>query len=123
MQNKPSTASDKKLGKKEKGIHGGRFSRNKKKKKKSNHYYKGLYQELLLPHPVCWKSQEHIALYSCQMSDQSILTQSRKEIKEGGGKGEQRKPPTPLNGSKGTRVQFQKREWQLKEVMMVAIIL
>lgn len=38
--------------------------------KKSNHYYKGLYQELLLPHPVCWKSQEHLALYSCQISDQ-----------------------------------------------------
>lgn len=63
-----------------------------KKKKKSNHYYKGLYQELLLPHPVCWKSQEHIALYSCQMSDQSILTQSRKEIKEGGGRGTKKTP-------------------------------
>lgn len=62
------------------------------KKKKSNHYYKGLYQELLLPHPVCWKSQEHIALYSCQMSDQSILTQSRKEIKEGGWKGNKENP-------------------------------
>lgn len=64
----------------------------KKKKKKSNHYYKGLYQELLLPHPVCWKSQEHIALYSCQMSDQSILTQSRKEIKEGGERGTKKTP-------------------------------
>lgn len=63
-----------------------------KKKKKSNHYYKGLYQELLLPHPVCWKSQEHIALYSCQMSDQSILTQSRKEIRGGEGNKENPQP-------------------------------
>lgn len=43
--------------------------------------------------------------------------------KRGVGEGEQRKPPTPLNGRTVTRVQFQKREWQLKEVMMVAIIL
>lgn len=89
MQNKPSTASDKKLGKKEKSIHGGReeiLSKNKK----SNHYYKGLYQELLLPHPICWKSQEHLALYSCQMSDQSILMQSQKGKKEK--KRKQRKP-------------------------------
>lgn len=64
--------------------------------KKSNHYYKGLYQELLLPHPVCWKSQEHLALYSCQMSDQSILTQSQKgEKKKGGGKKETKKTPNP----------------------------
>lgn len=77
--------------------------------KKSNHYYKGLYQELLLPHPVCWKSQEHLALYSCQMSDQSILTQSQKgEKKKEGEKRKQRKPPTPLNGRTVTRVQIQK---------------
>lgn len=58
--------------------------------KKSNHYYKGLYQELILPHPVCWKSQEHLAL--CQMSDQSILTQSQKEKKKRGEKGNKENP-------------------------------
>lgn len=64
--------------------------------KKSNHYYKGLYQELLLPHPVCWKSQEHLALYSCQMSDQSILTQSQKgKKKKEGGEKETKKTPNP----------------------------
>lgn len=51
MQNKPSTASDKKLGKKEKGIHGGRFSRNKKKKKNQTIIIKDFTKSCYYPTP------------------------------------------------------------------------
>lgn len=82
MQNKPSTASDKETGQKGKKAYIGR--KDSVKIKKSYHYYKGLYQELLyFPHPICWKStRASSTLYSCQISDQSILNQSKTKEKE-----------------------------------------
>lgn len=94
MQNKPSTAGDKKTGQKGKKAYTGK--KDSLEIKKSNHYYKGLYQELLyFPHPICWKSTgASSTLCSCQMSHQSILTQSGKEKKKRKRNQQKRKPLT-----------------------------
>lgn len=46
--------------------------------KKSNHYYKN-FAKKTVPHPIFWNStRASRSLGSCQMSDHSILMQSKK---------------------------------------------